>query len=151
MPHVQYKVEKGVDPHLLMSVITDFDSYTQFIPEVIDANIRTKGPPVWEVRFVLRVIRPLEYRLRLELCSDLELRWSLIEGFFSINQGYWKLNPTEKGCSIEYNIFVQLETFLPTSIAKKLQERSIPILIQRFVDEANQRLVSHLKTDQDDN
>ena len=151
MPHVQYRVEKAVEPHLLMSVITDFESYTRFIPEMIDVSIRTCGPPVWEVRFVLRVIRPLEYRLRLEHVSELELRWSLIEGFFLINQGFWKLEPSEKGCIIEYDIFVQLETFLPSSISKKLQERSIPVLVQRFVDEANQRLLSHLKTDQADN
>ena len=151
MPQIQYEIEKAIEPSLLMSVITDFDSYPRFIPEVIDTNIRTKGPPIWEVRFVSRVIRPLEYRLRLELRSKFELSWSLIEGFFLVNQGFWKLEPTEKGCIIQYHILVQLETFLPSSIAKKLQERSIPILVQRFVDEANQRLVSHLGTDQSDN
>ena len=56
MPQVQYRVEKAVDPKLLMSVVTDFDSYSKFIPEVLEATSRTKGPPVWEVRFVLRVI-----------------------------------------------------------------------------------------------
>ena len=151
MPEVQFQTEESVDPNLLMSVITDFDSYPSFIPEVIDTTTRTKGPPIWEVRFVLRVIRPIEYRLRLELRSDLELHWSLIEGFFLINQGFWKLEASDKGCLIQYHIFVQLETFLPTSIARKLQERSIPILIQRFIDETNQRLIAHLKTDQSDN
>ena len=105
-------VAPPVEAASLMEVITDFGSYPDFLPEMMKVDVRIKGPPVWEVRFHLKVIRPIVYLLRLEQKSERELRWSLIEGFFISNIGAWLLEPHENGVHIRYEISMQLDTFL---------------------------------------
>ena len=151
MPAAKHETVAPVSPEALMEVITDFASYPDFLPEIISTDIRVSGPPVWEVRFQLRLIRPIVYTLKLELKSPFELNWTLIEGFFISNTGGWILTPHADGVHIQYEIQMQLETFLPGSISNSLTRRSLPATIKRFVDEALARQVFHQKSDEVDN
>ena len=151
MPSAKHEIVAPVSPQSLMNVITDFKSYPDFLPEIISTDIRRNGPPVWEVRFQLRLIRPIVYVLQLELKSEYELTWSLIEGFFVSNTGGWCLTPHENGTHIQYEISMQLDTFLPGNIANSLTKRSLPATVKRFVDEAMVRQAAHQKIDEGDN
>ena len=151
MPSAKHETVAPISPTALMGVITDFLSYPTFLPEITRTELRKKGPPVWEVRFHLRLIRPIVYTLRLELTSPFELQWSLIDGFFISNNGKWVLTPHEDGVHIVYDIKMQLDTFLPGSISNSLTKRSLPATVKRFIDEALARQVSLQKIGQVDN
>ena len=123
----------------LMEVITDFGSYSDFLPEVKKTTVQLAGPPIWEVLFELQLIRPLQYRLRLEKTSEFTLEWSLIDGFFISNNGSWTIEPGAESTSVCYEIEMHLHHFLPRTISNSLTQRSLPATIQRFVDEATRR------------
>ena len=139
MPSASYEVETDVLPEELMAVITDFPRYPDFIPTMKLAKLSLQGPPVWEVRFVLQIIRRMEYVLRLEQRGPHELHWSLLEGVFLHNSGSWKLTPQENGTLVRYELTMQLETFLPSSIALSLKKNSLPETVGFFIEEARRR------------
>ena len=151
MPSAKHETIAPISPDSLMDLILDFESYPNFLPEITHTHVRLKGPPIWEVRFQLRLIRPIVYILRLERKSQYELSWSLIEGFFISNTGSWVLTPHEEGVHIQYQISMQLDTFLPGSISNSLTKKSLPATIKRFVNEALSRQVVLQKNDEVDN
>lgn len=140
MPFIQYINHHVVSPSVLKEVITDFDAYQEFIPQVQNIVLHKKGPPEWEVSISIFVIRPLEYRIRFVEEDEYQYSWDLISGCFVVNRGGWSLEPKDDGCLVSYRVEMQLSTYLPSLITRKLQERSIPNLIRSFVDEANRRL-----------
>jgi coenzyme Q-binding protein COQ10 len=139
MPTVCYEIETDVQPEDLMAVITDFARYPDFIPTMKQVRLALQGPPVWEVRFILQIIRRMEYVLRLEQHGPHELSWSLLEGVFLHNSGSWKLKPLDSGTHICYTLTMQLETFLPNSIALSLEQHSLPATVGYFIEEARRR------------
>ena len=154
MPIAKYELKCQLSAHHLMQVITDFESYSEFLPEVQSTVVQQKGPPVWEVSFELQLIRPLKYRLRLEQKSDYEIEWSLIDGFFTSNKGRWLLTPEQDHTIVVYEIEMHLHQFLPRSISNSLTKRSLPATVERFVEEAKKRLAMQVvlqKNVQDDN
>ena len=140
MPKGRQEIECDIPANSLMEVILDFKSYPDFLPEVLKVEIVEKGPPVWEVRFFLKLIRPLQYLLRLEQKSENELHWSLIEGYFTSNNGSWILQPLDAGTHITYQIAMQVDTFIPKAISNSLVKYSMPATVKRFVEEARRRL-----------
>lgn len=140
MPTGRQEIECDIPASSLMEVILDFQSYPTFVPEVLKVEIVEKGPPVWEVRFHLKLIRPIQYLLRLEQKNEYELHWSLIEGYFTSNNGHWILKPTQSGTHLIYQIAMQMDTFLPKAISNSLVKYSMPATVKRFVEEARKRL-----------
>lgn len=151
MAHIQYQDHHPIPSSLLRSVILDFHSYSQFISQVRSCTVHVIEKSVWEVSLEIFVIRPLSYRIRMEEKKDGRLSWTLLEGAFTINHGFWKLEDTESGCLVHYELEIQLGTFLPSIITKKVQETAIPELILSFVEEAQRRLATRQKSDRDDN
>ena len=140
MPRIRYMQEHSISKSMLRNVILDFDAYASFIPQVRHCTVHDAGNSAWEVEIEMFVIRPLFYRIRMEEEKDEGvLRWDLLEGVFTTNRGFWKLTETETGCLVHYEVEIQLGTFLPSLIAKTVQEKSIPDLIAAFVQEAHDR------------
>lgn len=151
MPFIQYINHHVVSPSVLKEVITDFAGYKSFIPQVQNIVLHKKGPPEWEVSISIFVIRPLEYRIRFLEEDDYRFSWDLISGCFVVNRGGWSLEPKDDGCLVSYRVEMQLSTYLPSLITRKLQERSIPELIRSFVEEANRRLSVRSENEKYDN
>jgi ribosome-associated toxin RatA of RatAB toxin-antitoxin module len=151
MPLIRYEQHHSIPKSLLREVILDFGAYVDFIPQVRSCRVNTVGKGVWEVDIKIFVIRPLSYRIRMEEKEEGHLVWDLLEGVFTINRGFWKLEESEEGCLVQYEVELQLGTFLPSIIIKKVEERAIPDLISAFVCEAKQRLSAQLGNDQADN
>lgn len=151
MPLIQYAQQHPIPKSLLRSVILDFDSYADFIPQVRSCVAKEVGAGVWEVAIELFVIRRLQYRIRMEEKEEGHLVWDVLEGVFTINRGFWKLEENPDGCLVQYEVEIQLGTFLPSLITKKVQEKAIPQLIVAFVEEATRRISVPSKSVRDDN
>ena len=54
MPSATREIEINVPPDVLMSVITDFESYPEFIPEMVSARVVRQHGDTWEVAFGIR-------------------------------------------------------------------------------------------------
>lgn len=141
MPAATSSVDVDVSPEALMAVVTDFSAYPRFLPEMEEATVLRRDGDVWVVRFAVRVVRRLEYTLRLEKQSPTVLRWSLVEGVFKANNGGWDLSPLEGGAKThaEYHIDLDVGMFVPGSVMKTLVHSSLPATMAAFKKEAEAR------------
>lgn len=166
----QHKTNMDLKAKELMDVILDFEAYPQIVSSVKKTEVIKQGPPVWEVVFVIEVIRNFEYTLRLELRSEHELHWSLVNGFFVKNNGFWILEPVDDEVRDEtlvtYGVEMEMETYLPASIRNSLARHKLPKMVDGFIQEAKKRAMAKIiessieisiensvlqGTDQDDN
>ena len=138
MPAARHQTLIAASPEKVMSVITDFARYPQFLPEMESAEILFNEGNVWEVRFSVRIVRRFSYTLRLEKQSPTTLKWHLVEGAFKVNDGGWTLSPVDDGTSTDaiYAIDLQVGMFVPGNILRNLVERSLPDTVSRFKAEA---------------
>ena len=93
----------------------------------------------------------MEYRIRFTEEDEFRWTWDLISGCFVVNRGGWTLEPQDDGCLVSYKVDMQISTYLPSLITRKLQEDSIPKLVRSFVDEANRRFGASVESGQYDN
>ena len=142
MPTATYEIDTHFHLDEIKAVLIDFCNYPQFLSHIQHVDIQLNNPPVWEVRFVLQLIRRMQYELRLQLDDYPDhsvLHWSLLEGVFQSNTGKWKLTPTVDGTNISYTISITLETRLPHTISKSLILISMPNVVQEVLEEAEKR------------
>ena len=141
MPAACHTIEIDAPPNVVMGVLTDFAAYPGFLPETETTEILHMGKGEWEVRFTIKVIRRLEYTLRLVQEDSLRLSWSLIEGVFQNNDGGWTLQSLDDGARThaEYKIDLQVGMFVPGNIVRSLVQRTLPDTMQRFKAEAERR------------
>lgn len=141
MPAQVQSIEIDAAPGRVMSVITDFTAYPEFLPEMQAVEVLRTAPAEWEVRFTVRVIRELTYALRLRQPSPERLDWTLIEGAFKANDGGWELEPLDGGARTRatYRIDLQVGMFVPGNIVRSLTQRSLPDTLARFKAEAERR------------
>jgi ribosome-associated toxin RatA of RatAB toxin-antitoxin module len=141
MPAAHRSIVARVPPERFMAVVTDFAAYPRFLPEMEEANVLRHEGDVWVVKFAVRVVRRLEYTLRLEKLSPTRLRWSLVEGMFKANNGGWELKPAADGAHTEanYEIALEIGMFVPGSVLKTLVESSLPATLEAFRREAEAR------------
>jgi coenzyme Q-binding protein COQ10 len=141
MPAAQRSVLVKVSPERFMALVTDFAAYPRFLPEMEEATVLRQEGDVWVVRFAIRVVRRLEYTLRLEKLSPTRLRWSLVEGMFKANNGGWQLSPAADGAHTraDYEIALEIGMFVPGSVLKTLVETSLPATLEAFRREAEAR------------
>ena len=142
MPTATYEIDSHFQLDEIIAVLIDFHKYPQFLSNIERVDVQLNNPPIWEVRFVLQLIRRMQYELRLQLDEYPDhsvLQWSLLEGVFQSNTGKWKLTPTENGTNIAYTISITLETRLPHAISKSLIRISMPNVVQEVLEEVEKR------------
>ena len=134
MPSASRTIEIDVTPEAFFSVITDFESYPDFIPEMVSAKIVRQTGDIWEVAFGIHVVRRLDYTLRLVKVSPTRVEWSLVSGVFRSNNGSWQLTALADGqrTKAEYTVDIQVGMFLPGSLVRSLVGKSLPAMLTKF-------------------
>ena len=139
MPVASHSAVIAASADKVMAVITDFESYPDFLPEMESAEVVMHEGNTWEVRFVIKIIRRLAYTLRLEQTSPTHLGWTLVEGAFRMNTGSWTLAAEGEGTRADYRIDLQIGHFVPRNIVRSLVERTLPETVSRFKAETERR------------
>ena len=138
MPSATREIEINVTPEALMGVITDFESYPEFIPEMVSARIVRQHGDTWEVTFGIHVVRRLDYTLKLVRVSPTRIEWKLVNGVFKSNEGSWNLVALEDDTRThaEYSVDIQVGMFLPGSLVRSLVGKTLPAMLAKFKDRA---------------
>ncbi|MFZ5481849.1 MAG: type II toxin-antitoxin system RatA family toxin [Myxococcota bacterium] len=141
MPTARRSIDVDVPPAALMRVITDFASYPRFLTDMEEATVLRSEPGDWTVKFAVRIIRRIEYTLRLRQLSETRLRWSLVEGAFKSNDGGWELDALDGGTRTRatYELSIDLGMFVPGSVLKTLLEHNLPATLEAFKRRAEKR------------
>ena len=121
-------------------VITDFESYPDFVPNQVGARVLSRDDNQWRVEFELSVAKKLRYTLDLTGVLDRSLRWTLVQGdMMKENVGGWTLEVLPDGrTQATYTIEVALGGFVPRSIANSLVARTLPDNLEAFKREVEQ-------------
>ena len=77
MPSARHEVDIAVAPSVLMSVISDFDRYPDFLPEIESCEVVKSSDDQWDVAFSIKVVKRIRYTLRIRRVSPLKVRWEL--------------------------------------------------------------------------
>lgn len=141
MARVVREKEMDVSLDCLSKVITDFESYPQFLPEVVSVQVDSGASANKKrVQFGLEIIKRFQYTLEFTMNSKEEISWKLIESnFFKTNEGRWVLKPMGSDRTFAcYELEVGFGFFVPGWVSKKLTEVNLPRMLDHFEERAKQ-------------
>jgi len=124
-----------VSPENFFKVISDFESYPDFVPEVKKAKIIDRKENVLRVEYEIFMIKTIKYVLDLTLQPPTKLTWTLAEkGFFKQNDGSWELKPLEKGKKTQatYTADLSFGLIVPKPIITMLTSQQLPQMLKKF-------------------
>jgi coenzyme Q-binding protein COQ10 len=140
MSRVSKEKEMDVPSEVLFNVITDFESYPNFVSEVVSVKvIPGASSEKKKVTFELEIMKRFQYTLEFDIAPQ-EVRWSLVESnFFKTNEGRWLLKPSGKGKThATYELEVGFGFLVPGWVTKRLTETSLPKMLDNFEARAKQ-------------
>ena len=143
MPAASRSIVINVPPEHLFKTITDYESYPDFIPETLGVEVlkRSKkkdGTRVSEVKFDIKVIKQIDYTLRLTEEPNERVSWELVEGkIFKTNNGGWELKPAGKGkTEATYTVDITIGLLVPQAITNMLVGSSLPKMLEQMKERA---------------
>jgi coenzyme Q-binding protein COQ10 len=144
MAFAKTKLETFVSPDDLKDVILDFEKYPEFLPEIKKVEVKEKKKSSAIVTFHVAVSFggfdvKTEYTSKYEI-EDREIRWTLLSSpNLTKTEGSWKLEETDDGETIaHYESEVETSLGVPPDVQKLFIEESLPKLMERFRDRAEE-------------
>jgi coenzyme Q-binding protein COQ10 len=116
------------------SVISDYERYPEFLPEV--KKIRTlnrRGTEV-DVQYEAEVVKVIKYTVHMKEEAPNKVSWSFIDGeFMKDNKGGWVLEDGGNGTTkATYSIAVEVGMLVPKTIINALVDTQLPKLLENF-------------------
>src|SRR5262245_51621122 len=98
MPQARVEVVIAVPPERLWDVITDWERYPEFLPELKDVKVHEASHDAYEVSHTVALIKRISYRLRFRADPPRGLTWELVDSnLLKKNSGAWVLRPEGPG------------------------------------------------------
>ncbi|MGB0641381.1 MAG: type II toxin-antitoxin system RatA family toxin [Myxococcota bacterium] len=133
MAGTEQEVRIAVSPEDFFTVIADYASYPEFLSEMEEATVLSRGNGVADVRFTVNLIKRVTYTLTLVENPPLLMEWSLKEGPFKVSDGRWKLERLPNGHTLaRYQVEVKVAAFVPKSISSRMVGKTVPALLASF-------------------
>ena len=92
-------------PQKVWDTLVDFGSYPQWMPQVVECvTVDGAEPQTVEttLEFTLVITKKVSYRLEYRDRGNFRMEYSLVDGDFASNEGYWVVRPFGTGRSILY-------------------------------------------------
>lgn len=137
MPAAQSSIVINVPKEKFFEVITDFEKYPEFIPEMKKAKVLEHNGNEYIVEFSVSMIKKVDYVLKLTAYPYTKLEWNLVKGFFKKNYGYWDIEELAPD-QIKATYYVELEMGLlvPKKILNELAQAGLPRMLKQFKERA---------------
>jgi ribosome-associated toxin RatA of RatAB toxin-antitoxin module len=134
MPGASRSVIINAAMEKVFSVITDYEKYSQFLPEVKRISISDREGNKVQVHYELELIKTIRYTLQLEEQPPRKVSWSLVKGeWMRQNQGAWTLEPVgPTRTQATYSIEMVLGPLVPRSVVNALVDTSLPRMLEAF-------------------
>lgn len=127
-------IEIKASPKKCYDVITDYESYPEFLKETTGVEIKKKSGNTAEVTFSLNLIKRFSYTLKMTGKPPSKIQWSFVEGdIMKSNDGEWILEEVKKGVTLAtYTIEVNLGLLVPGAVSKMLIGSNLPNMLKSF-------------------
>lgn len=118
----------------VFSIISDYGSYPQFMPEVKRVSVIETTGEKKLVEYELSIIKTFRYQLWMFEKPNNEVSWKFHTGeMFKDNTGSWKLTDLGNGTTkADYELTAKFGVFVPGMIEKKLIESNLPSMMKQF-------------------
>jgi coenzyme Q-binding protein COQ10 len=118
----------------VFAVITDYEKYPEFLPEVKKVKVEFGAGNVKEVTYTVDIkAKVITYTLKHTARPPDELVWTMVRGeMMKGNDGAWMLRPVPEGTEATYRIDLKLGALVPSMVERLLAEQSLPGLLANF-------------------
>ena len=123
-------------PDAVYKVISDYDHYPEFMPNIVKTTILEKSGSETKCKFTLKIAMfKIEYSLSLKSnirSLPYSVTWDFIEGDIKDTSGSWSIDMEEKGSRyslVHYSVRTEPGGFVPDWVTNKLSSGSIPDMI----------------------
>ena len=121
-------------------MITDYERYPEFLPEINAVRVVSRHDNVVTAAFDLELMKMrLSYTLRLQEEPDAIVSWTLVDSkMMNANNGGWKLVAQGNATRATYALDVELRGLMPKSVRERLVGMTLPQTLERFKQRAEQ-------------
>ncbi len=136
MSHATASIEINAPIKTVFEVISDFESYPDFLPETKKVEVEKKSGKSARVNFTISLIKKINYTLDIKFNPFHGLSWELVEGdMMKANSGQWKLHEGKNGTTkATYEIDMDFGGMVPKAISTKLIGSNLPTMMKQFRD-----------------
>lgn len=140
MPRAEQQVVIDAPVDKVFGIITDYERYPEFLPDMKEVIVLDRNDGVARVRFELELIMRVSYTLRLVESPPTGLAWTLEEAKMMVeNVGGWTLVPEGQRTRATYALEVKLRGLIPKSVSTRLLGTTLPQTLDRFKARAEGR------------
>src|SRR5262245_43010582 len=133
MPIAEHEVVIDAPIERVFSIITDYERYPEFLPEMKEVRVLSRHDGVAVVRFELELIIRVSYTLRLVECAPTGLSWTLEDAkMLAENNGGWRLTKEGDKTRAVYSLEIKLRGLIPKSVSTRLLGTTLPQTLERF-------------------
>ncbi|MCO4771584.1 MAG: SRPBCC family protein [Deltaproteobacteria bacterium] len=136
MAEAERCIEVAAAPEALFAVITDYEAYSEFLPEIESATLLSRRDGHARVRFVLNIVKRITYTLDLEETAPTSVRWTMKDGDLRKNSGSWAVEEAPRGSRATYKVEVEVGMFVPGAIVSRLVGETLPATLEAFAQRA---------------
>ena len=130
-----------IDMETFYKVVTDYESYSDFVDGVSEVKILEQGKTKLVVEYSLNLIKTFHYTLKTKQemkAKSAKVNWKLVESdLMKVNNGSWTLKAiSEEETEVTYDIEVEFKGFVPKMVINKLVEGNLPGLFKSYLKRA---------------
>lgn len=117
-------------------VISDYESYPDFVPHVVHAKLIEVDGNRSRVQFKAHYFRDIPYTLDIYHDAPKSIWWELVESpLFKVSSGSWELRYKGKSkTEVAYCVEVVPRIFVPSSVVEALTRSGLPAMMQAFAN-----------------
>ena len=142
MPNVSTTETFKAPIETVYSVLSDFDSYPNFMTGVSSVDVlSTEGNKV-RARYNINVIKKFEYTMDHILTAPNKIEWNFVEGdLFKTSTGSWELKSVDDSTTeVTYTLDMDFKVMVPGMMSKKLVSSNLPSMMKSIHREVEGRL-----------
>jgi len=120
-------------------VISNVESYPEFIPEIKTVKVISMDDTDGEVKYDLKIMGfGVSYTLKLKMTAPTEISWTFVKGTkMKDNTGYWRLKKVDDNTTeAEYKVELKLGALVPKKFTDQLTKVGLPALMKQFKERA---------------
>jgi coenzyme Q-binding protein COQ10 len=138
MPRAEQEIVIDAPIARVFDVITDYERYPEFLPEMKNVRVESRREGISIVRFEVELIMRIAYSLRLTEERPKTVSWTLTEArMLADNNGGWELEEAGDGKTrVRYGIELKLRGAIPKSVSTRLMKETLPMTLRRFKERA---------------
>lgn len=121
-------------PEKVFDVITQFERYPEFLPEVKRIRVLERRDNEAKVQYEVDVVKTIRYTILARSERPKRMSWTFVEGeVMKDNKGSWVLEPEGEGRTrVTYTVEMALGPLVPKAIINTLVDSSLPRMLDAF-------------------